>query len=361
MITEKFDALFGMYSEPILAVKGNEFIYYNNSAGKFLPNIDQLRPSDVFPAVILDMESDSFIGELDIAGKRSAFSAARFEECRIFSLLSSAESTEKIDVSAFSALSLELKNYLAVLRLSANTVLPYVENTGDEQLIRYAAMINRSYFNILRLTSNIEILGVGLNSGSPLRRRRFDLTDAVRELVDACSHLAGNDKLTLNFNSAEKSIPVSADKDKIEQMLLNMISNSLINLQDGGTITVSIELTKESAIIAVRDSGNGISDDVKANAWNKYETTRTLTDTKGGAGFGMAVISQIARLHGGSVFLESRKGEGTTVAASIPLDNDGGLHVSDKVDVYQSRGISPFLIGLSTVLEYDKFKQKYMD
>ncbi|MCL2401821.1 MAG: HAMP domain-containing histidine kinase [Oscillospiraceae bacterium] len=360
MITEKFDALFGMYSEPILAISGNEFVYYNNAAGKFLPNIAQLQPSDVFPAGILDAESDSFIGELDIVGNRSTFSAARFEGYRIFSLLSVAESAEKIDAAAFSALSLEMKNYLAVLRLAANTVLPYIENTGDEQLKMHAAMINRSYFNILRLTSNIEMLSAEFST-TPLRRRRFDLANTVRSLVDACSHLVKDSHVSISFNSVEESILIFADRDKIEQMLLNMISNSLISLEEDGTITVSIELTKDSTIITVRDSGNGISDDVKASAWNRYETPRTLTDTKGGAGFGMAVISQIARLHGGSVFFESRKGEGTTVAASIPLDNDGNLHVSDKIDVYQSRGISPFLIGLSTVLAYDKFKQKYMD
>ncbi|MCL2408130.1 MAG: HAMP domain-containing histidine kinase [Oscillospiraceae bacterium] len=361
MITDKFDALFGLYSEPVLAISGNEFIYYNNAARKFLPDIDQLRPNDIFPAVILDLDSDSFIGELDVAGKRSTFSAARFEGCRIFSVLSSAESVEKIDITAFSALSLEMKNYLAVLRLAANTVLPYVENTGDEQLGMHAAMINRSYFNILRLTSNIELLSAELNAVPPLRRRHFDLADTVRRLVDACSHLIEDDSVNLSFSSAEEKVPISADKDRIEQMLLNMISNSLINLEDGGTVTVSIELTKESVLITVRDSGNGISDEAKANVWSRYEAKRPLTDTKGGAGFGMAVISQIARLHGGSVFFESRKGEGTTIAASIPLDKDDSIHVSDNIGVYQSRGISPFLVGLSTVLGYDKFKQKYMD
>ena len=362
MKTERLDALFGMYSEAILAVENGAFVYFNDAALKLLPNIEKIKPSSIFPAAVLEAEADSFVGEIDIAGKRSTFSAAWFEGCRIFSVLCAPGGGEGLSPAAFHAMGLEMKNYLAVLKMAASIVLPYVENTGDERLGQYAAMINHTYYNILRLTLNMEVLGTKFGTETVLQKTGFNLAQVCRELVDACLYLVKSRGVELRFECAEDNMVIWADRDKIEQMLLNMISNSLASTSSGGSVTVSVVRSGESALIKVSDTGQGIPSDVKASVWNRYEQTRPLTDVKSGAGFGMAAVSQIARLHGGSVFFESRKDEGTTVAASIPIKKGGGLAVKDEVAEYhRSNGISPFLLGLSTVLEYDKFMQKYMD
>ena len=362
MKTERLEALFGMYSEAILAVKEDAFVYFNDAARKLLPGIEKMKPSSVFPAAVLEMKADNFVGEIDIAGKRSAYSAAWLEDCRIFSVLGASGGGEGVSPAAFRAMSLEMKNYLAVLKMASSIVLPYVENTGDERLGQYAAMINHTYYNILRLTLNMEVLGTKLDTESALRRKGFNLVQMCGEIVDACLYLVQARGVELRFECAEENITIWADRDKIEQMLLNMISNSLASTARGGSVTVFAARSGESALIKVSDTGQGIPSDIKASAWNRYEETKVLTDAKSGAGFGMAAVSQIARLHGGSVFFESRKDEGTTVAASIPLKKSGGPTVNDHVAEYhKSNGISPFLLGLSTILEYDKFMQKYMD
>jgi len=363
VIAEQLEALFGVYNEAVLAVSGSEFIYYNSAARRLLPDIEQLTPGDIFPCAVLEFKSSNFIGELDIAGRRATYSAAWFEGARIFSILSCDDGGATLPTAAFAAMSLEMKNYLAVLKLASSIVLPYVENTGDKRLGDYAAMINQSYYSLLRLTSNMEALSAGVDADARLRKSRFDLSQLCDELIDACAHLVEDRGVMLSFKRPEENITILADKAKIELMLLNMISNGLINTDKGGSVLVSTVLMRESVLISVTDTGGGISDEIKASAWNRYGEKRVLTDTKSGAGFGMAAVSQIARMHGGSVFLESRRGEGTVIAASIPVEQDGvgELSFNDPVAVYQSDGISPFLTGLATVLGFDKFKQKYMD
>ena len=362
MKTERLDALFGMYSEAILAVEKGAFVYFNGAARKLMPGIEKMKPSSIFPTAVLEMEADSFVGEIDIAGKRSTYSAAWFEDCRIFSVLCAPGGAEGLSPAAFHAMSLEMKNYLAVMKMAASIVLPYVENTGDERLSQYAAIINHTYYNILRLTLNMEVLGSKFDTESLIRRKGFNLTEICRHIVEACLYLVKSRGVELRFECTEDNIVIWADRDRIEQMLMNMISNSLAGTPQGGSITVSAARSGESALIKVSDTGRGIPNDIKASVWNRYEEPKALTDVKSGAGFGMAVVSQIARLHGGSVFFESRKDEGTTVAASIPLKKNGSLTVNDNVAEYhRSNGISPFLLGLSTILEYDKFMQKYMD
>jgi len=359
VITERFEALFGMYDEAVLAASGDKFIYYNNAARRLLPDIEKMTPGDIFPYAVLGLESDNLIGELDIAGKRSTYSAVWFEGHRIFSILSRDDGGAELPSAAFAAMSLEMKNYLAVLKLASSIVLPFVENTGDKRLGDYAAMINQSYYNILRLTSNMEALGA--DADTRFRKSRFDLSQLCDELIGACLHLVEDRGVTLRFKCPEESIIILADKAKIELMLLNIISNSLINTDKGGSVLMTAALAGESALIRVADTGGGIL--AESSAWRRYGEERTLSDTKSGAGFGMAAVSQIARMHGGSVFFESRSGEGTVVAVSIPVEQDGvgELSLNDPVAVYQSDGISPLLIGLATVLGFDKFRQKYMD
>ena len=361
MTTENLDALFGMYSEAILAVRGDIIAYYNGAARRLLPDNEQMAPNDIFPSAVLELNSDNLVGEIDIAGKRSTYSAARFSEYRIFSVLAIEDNGETLNSAALSAMSLEMKNYLAILKLASGAVLPYVENTGDKRLREYAAMINRSYYNILRLTSNIEALGIGRGAADGIRRSRFDLVQVCREISEACAYLVEDRGLKLSFNCACEEVTISADRDKIEQMLLNMISNSIACTKKGGDITVSVTLSGESALIKVSDTGTGIPCEIRQSVWSRYRQPRELSDVKSGAGFGMAAVSQIARMHGGSMFLESREGAGATVAASIPIVREENLSVRDELAVYRSDGISPILTGLSTVLGYDKFMQKYMD
>ena len=361
--TERLDALFGMYSEAVIAIDSNEIIYYNCAAQKLLPEISKMKPGSIIPQAILDTEPDSFIGEVNIAGKRSTYSVARLDKLKILSVLSTVSADEGINPAVLDAISGEMKNYLAVLRMAATAVLPYVENSGDEKLSQYAAMINQSYYHILRLTKNAEILGDDTTSNAGLKKSVFDFAEMCGELVDACAYLVEERAVKLSFTAETENMLILADRDKIELMLLNMISNSISNTPAGGSVVISVAVKGETALIKVTDTGSGLSDEIKTSVWSRYTEPKTLSDTKSGAGFGMAVVSQIARIHDGSVFIESRKGEGTTVAVSIPNARKvGEMNLNDGgVSKYHSKGASSYLVGLATILGHDKFTQKFMD
>jgi signal transduction histidine kinase len=137
-----------------------------------------------------------------------------------------------------------------------------------------------------------------------------------------------------------------------------MISNALIYTEADGSVAVSVKQQGDNVIIRVSDTGSGIPDGQLKTIWRKHSQPKILTDKKSGAGFGLTVISKIAQMHGGSVFLESRAGRGTTITAVFPIQHDS---IGGEITKYQPDSVAAFLVGLASVLRYDKYTRKYMD
>ena len=360
-MTENFAGLFGLLSEAVFVIGGGSLVYSNVSARRLLPGIDSLSPEDIFPRSVLMRDADNFVGEIVISGRLLTYSASRLGDYRVFYILPRDGEEEDSKVDIFAAVSSEMKNHLAVLHMAAGILLSRIEGMGDERLSEYSSMLYHSYFNILRLISNVEVLGGAPENAGGAKKKTFDLIRECRMIADTCSHLISDKGIEISFSSAEESIMFAADKDRIQQMLLNVISNSVINLTSGGRITLSAALSGGNVLLVVSDTGSGIPDSEQATAWHRFSAPRDGTDARRGAGFGLAAVAQIAQQHGGSAFFESREGEGTTVAITLPYVRDETMSFNQEIIDYRSGGIQSFLTGLATAIGSDKYTRKYMD
>jgi two-component system sensor histidine kinase HydH len=112
----------------------------------------------------------------------------------------------------------------------------------------------------------------------------------------------------------DKKMPqVPLDGDKIKQALLNLVSNALDAMPDGGVLTVGTRQTAGTVIIEISDTGTGISPGV--NVFELFFTTKSQ-----GTGMGLNIVEGIVQQHGGHVEFSSVEGEGTTVSIDLPLD-----------------------------------------
>ena len=125
----------------------------------------------------------------------------------------------------------------------------------------------------------------------------------------------------------DPSIPrIELDPDRISQVFLNLIRNALQAMEErSGTLTITtrlrhdhrIELDGErlpSVVVEVSDTGPGIPEAVRAQVMTPFFTTKST-----GTGLGLPLARHFVSLHGGSLQLESREGQGTTVRVSLPL------------------------------------------
>ena len=110
---------------------------------------------------------------------------------------------------------------------------------------------------------------------------------------------------------------VTADDERIQQALSNLVGNAVKFSAKGGTIVLSAEADTETVTFSVADNGIGIAEDELARVFDRYwQSTRT---NRQGAGLGLAIAKGLIEGHGGRIWIESRPARGTTVRFTLPV------------------------------------------
>ncbi len=125
-----------------------------------------------------------------------------------------------------------------------------------------------------------------------------------------------NNRLALNM---DESIPeVTADAERIRQVIINLLSNATRATKDG-LITIKAEKTEDTVLITVTDTGTGIEPEIKNELFSRYLTNSGNKGLSAGTGLGLYISKEIIIAHGGSIAVESEVGKGTSVTFSLPL------------------------------------------
>ncbi|HZO32470.1 MAG TPA: HAMP domain-containing sensor histidine kinase, partial [Chloroflexota bacterium] len=153
-----------------------------------------------------------------------------------------------------------------------------------------------------------------------LERTRVDISDLLRRHVHAWRGQAGGDRLRLEVTP---TLETFADPARLDQIIRNLISNALNHAPDG---LVAVRLDGDSTWIRleVEDRGPGIPEEELPRIWESFfRGERARNSPNRGSGLGLAVVRQLAELHGGRVEAESQVGEGTTFRIWLPTAPPG--------------------------------------
>ena len=116
------------------------------------------------------------------------------------------------------------------------------------------------------------------------------------------------------------AIRVSANRDQIEQVLVNLIDNAIKYTPGGGSITVTALVQNNMASVQIKDTGIGIlSQDVPRLFERFYRVDKARSRQSGGTGLGLSIVKHIVEMHGGSVDVQSEYGSGSTFSFMLPL------------------------------------------
>lgn len=122
----------------------------------------------------------------------------------------------------------------------------------------------------------------------------------------------------------EPNLPkIKVDKDRIIQVLTNLVGNALQYTPSGGKVTIFVRREPSDLLFSVMDSGIGISADQIPLIFNRfYRTDKSRTRTSGGSGIGLTIAKALVKAHGGKIWAESMgEGQGSTFSFLIPLPN----------------------------------------
>lgn len=158
--------------------------------------------------------------------------------------------------------------------------------------------------------------GSGLEA---INQKRFDLSDRISEALKYIGTVADSCHVNIR-HSIEPSIIISGVPEKIDEVFLNLVSNSMKYLTTSGRREVSVRLIKheKSCILSVEDTGIGIPADELPHVFTRFYRTRSATQHASGSGLGLAIAKKIVELHGGRITIESTEGAGTKVQIVLP-------------------------------------------
>ena len=143
--------------------------------------------------------------------------------------------------------------------------------------------------------------------------------EVIERAVAATSSLVGVKKLTLVQN-VESGLPtVTGDRDRLIQVVINLISNA-VKFTDSGSITCAAGLRNGDIVVSVADSGIGIAPADQLKVFEKFKQVGdTLTDRPKGTGLGLPICKEIVEYHGGRIWVESEPGKGSTFSFTLPV------------------------------------------
>lgn len=166
-----------------------------------------------------------------------------------------------------------------------------------------------------------------------LEQHPYDLVGLVKQEVDSLRHTAESRQLKLKFECKTKELVLNIDENKIRQVVMNFIDNSLFYSHEDTTIT--IELIKENDMVEVRvnDTGIGVPKSEQAQLFSKfYRASNARKQRPDGTGVGLYLAKKVVTAHGGDVLFESKEGEGSTFGFSMPLKKLRVIESTDNAD-----------------------------
>ena len=119
------------------------------------------------------------------------------------------------------------------------------------------------------------------------------------------------------------------DDGRLRQVVGNLVRNALVHTPEGTPVHVRVDRTTDTAILEVHDDGPGMSDEVAAQAFERfYRADPSRVRSRGGSGLGLAIVEATVHAHGGTVVLDTGPGRGTTVRIELPVAPDGDAPAS---------------------------------
>jgi signal transduction histidine kinase len=215
-----------------------------------------------------------------------------------------------------SAVAHEIRNPLNFINLSIDHVRERLHPEDPRQKEDFDRILGSVKSEISRLN---RLVGDFLSFGKPMRLhpRACSLERVLHEVAALVDHKAKDQSISLAF-AAEPGLPeVVADPELLKTCFLNLLINAVDAMPQGGELKVSLTKTgtrPEEIVIAVSDTGQGMSPEDVRTAFEPYFSTKET-----GLGLGLALTHKIVTDHGGTIVLESTLGQGTTATIKLPL------------------------------------------
>ncbi|OOM07487.1 PocR ligand-binding domain-containing protein [Clostridium saccharobutylicum] len=320
----------------------NEFINMNmqdiispNSPKHYLQKQDllnEIKKTDplIVEAIYIDKNNNEFWGEANIRianidGDERIIMVSRNIEVRKqaeLELQNEAFELEKLRTEFFANISHELRTPLNIIlgAIKINSMNLGKENIEKEKIIKNTNIEKQNCLRLIRLVNNL-IDSTKLDTEYfEMNMINCNIINVVEEITLSAAEYINSNNLTLTFDTDIEEKIIACDLDKIERIMLNILSNAVKFTDPGGNIFVNIFDGEEFITILIEDTGIGIPKDKLDTIFDRFrQIDKSFTRNHEGSGIGLSLVKSFVEMQGGKISVESKCGVGTKFCIKLPV------------------------------------------
>jgi hypothetical protein len=257
---------------------------------------------------------DAWIGSaVDIQAQKAAVEAESRAKA-------AAEEASRLRDEFLTTISHELRTPLSAVVGWSELLEEGLRNDPD-QLDHGLQVITRNAKALTKLVEDVLDVSRMMRGQLRIEPRLLDLETIARDAVDTVSAAATSKRVRVEFEGCREECKLVADPARLQQIIWNLLSNAVKFTPAGGAVELHIGIADGSALIEVRDTGAGIDPKFLPHVFERFrQADSSSTRSYGGLGLGLAIVRELAELHGGTVMASSPGvGQGATFSVRLPV------------------------------------------
>ncbi|MCK0158008.1 ATP-binding protein [Cellulophaga sp. F20128] len=209
-------------------------------------------------------------------------------------------------------------------------ILTLLDGAMDDKKVhkKYLERANKGVERLIYIVKDLDMITKLEVGGLVLDLEDFDIVELIQNVFDSLEMRAAKKKIALTFDiNYDKPIMVKADKERTQQVLANLLVNSIKYGYNNGTTEVSVEnLIKNKVIVRVTDNGEGIPKELIPRLFERfYRVDKSGSREVGGSGLGLAIVKHILEAHNEKIYVESVVGVGSEFSFTLEKTSNKAL------------------------------------
>ena len=205
-------------------------------------------------------------------------------------------------------------------------VLTLLDGVDEKKTVKkYLKQTSKGVDRLIYIIKDLDLITKFESGMATLDQKPFDIIAAIENVFELLEMQVSENKSVLKFDREyPETLMVYADEERIQQVLTNLIVNSLKYGVERGVTEVSLEVLKEDKILVrIADNGEGIDEEHLPRLFERfYRVDKTRNRNQGGSGLGLAIVKHIIEAHGEKIFVESEAKVGSEFSFSLTLDRN---------------------------------------
>ena len=225
-----------------------------------------------------------------------------------------------IKLRFFTDISHELRTPLTLITSPLSEVLEHEQLTPNAR--KYLTVVHNNTERMLQLINQILDFRKIENKKMKLLLEYTDIIQMINHIMDDFSLMAKEKQINFTFKTANKSLYAYIDKDKVQKILFNLVSNAFKYTPNGKSIVVAIHTEETEFVVSIKDEGKGIDPNKLPSLFKRFETLLQDNILQPSSGIGLSLTKELTELHLGNILAESQQGIGSKFTVRLPLDKE---------------------------------------